>query len=467
MSLRRSLLGLHRQTHNLSLSKSSPFSITNISSPSAAVIGREISSIPFSLTQKLKPDSSNLVADRSRGQSQLARLPSSRGYSNASLVRKIPVLFHINAGMEEVLADYVHQELTRNLMPNNIMTFSKQLLTLFFLLFFLLPLRHASKPKKCPSSRWGWLSCGPPSEVPIRFPFCDHKGFNLRCNNINKTVLHLPMSGAFLVESIDYLNQRISISDPDNCLAKRLLTFNLSGSPFSSPFYTEHTFFTCPGDVVLPSSYRSIPCLSNSTSSFYATTSYEQASSSAFRSCQIVKRLDVPASYINSERLLLEWHSPNCTSYEMDYLRCGFKNKASLEVKCFGNEPGMDSVIFFCYSLFLMIQVNPIGDKCSNVDGSDSPRQEIVESREMIGRATNRGLDQCTIETYKKMELGESIKLPGTNGTACLICLSEYASKETVRFIPECDHCFHVECIDVWLKIHGSCPICRDSRALR
>ncbi|XP_013637086.1 PREDICTED: putative RING-H2 finger protein ATL21B [Brassica oleracea var. oleracea] len=288
------------------------------------------------------------------------------------------------------------------------------------------------------------------------------------------------MSGAFLVESIDYLNQRISISDPDNCLAKRLLTFNLSGSPFSSPFYTEHTFFTCPGDVVLPSSYRSIPCLSNSTSSFYATTSYEQASSSAFRSCQIVKRLDVPASYINSERLLLEWHSPNCTSYEMDYLRCGFKNKASLEVKCFGNEPaskrnrGKESIIV-CVSIFggvilfflCLTCIACLVDKCSNVDGSDSPRQEIVESREMIGRATNRGLDQCTIETYKKMELGESIKLPGTNGTACLICLSEYASKETVRFIPECDHCFHVECIDVWLKIHGSCPICRDSRALR
>ncbi|KAF8106939.1 hypothetical protein N665_0129s0009 [Sinapis alba] len=115
MSLRRSILGLHRHTHNLSLSKSLPFSITNTSSPS----GREISSIPFSLTQKLKPDAGSLiVADRSvasLGQSQLARLPSSRGYSNASVIRKIPVLFHINAGMEEVLADYVHQELTRNL----------------------------------------------------------------------------------------------------------------------------------------------------------------------------------------------------------------------------------------------------------------------------------------------------------------------------------------------------------------
>ncbi|KAJ4906393.1 Succinate dehydrogenase subunit 4 [Raphanus sativus] len=128
MSLRRSILGLHRQTHNLSLSKALPFSMSNISSPcaaSAAVrnpIGREISSIPFSLLTQ-KPNSGNLAAaDRSvssPGKSDLAkfaRLPSSRGYSNASLVRKIPVLFHINAGMEEVLADYVHQEMTRNLM---------------------------------------------------------------------------------------------------------------------------------------------------------------------------------------------------------------------------------------------------------------------------------------------------------------------------------------------------------------
>lgn len=224
------------------------------------------------------------------------------------------------------------------------MTFSKQFFPLFFLLF-LLPLRHASKPKKCPSSRLEWLSCGP-GEVPIRFPFCGHQGFNLRCNNLSKTVLQLPMSGTFLVETIDYLSQRIYISDPENCLAKRLLTFNVSGSPFNFPFDFEYTLFTCPNHVVLPSSssYWSIPCLSNSTSSFYATTSYKQAST-MFLSCQIVNRLHVPA--INSETLLLEWHSPNCTSCEMDYLRCGFKNKGSLAVKCFGDESGMKSVIVF------------------------------------------------------------------------------------------------------------------------
>lgn len=93
-----------------------------------------------------------------------------------------------------------------------------------------------------------------------------------------------------------------------------------------------------------------------------------------------------------------------------------------------------------------------------------SPRQRNVaiaaQPNEFI---VPTGLDESTIESYKKMELGESRRLPGINDIVCPICLSEYVSKETVRCIPECDHCFHIECIDAWLKIHGSCPLCRNS----
>ncbi|WZZ48088.1 hypothetical protein YC2023_048195 [Brassica napus] len=84
-------------------------------------------------------------------------------------------------------------------------------------------------------------------------------------------------------------------------VANNIMTF--SKQLFRSPFYIQYTFITCPNHVVLPSSYWSIPCLSNSTSSFYATTSYKRGSS-MFPSCQIVKRLRVPA--IDRERLLLE-----------------------------------------------------------------------------------------------------------------------------------------------------------------
>ncbi|KAG2309740.1 hypothetical protein Bca52824_029488 [Brassica carinata] len=358
---------------------------------------------------------------------------------------------------------------------------SKQLFPLGFFLVFLFPLRHASNPKKCSSTVSRPFRCGP-LEAPIRFPLCDHPGFNLHCTDLNKTVLDLPMSGTFLVRDIDYYKQQIYISDPENCLAKRLLTFNMSGSPFSPRFSIYYTFFSCPNYVVLPYSYRSIPCLNNSNSSFYATSNYAFAEL-MLPSCQIVKRLHVPlispsgeiefSSYVGNQSLMLEWLSPNCRSCEMDNLRCGFKKKSSLEVKCFGSKNhGQLSrgVVAVIISFSIIVAVTLFGI-CIAIRVYNSPRRghSAVAAatvpqrpREIMGAA--RGLDQSTIETYKKVELGESRRLPGTNGIICPICLSEYASNETIRFMPECDHCFHVECIDVWLKIHGSCPLCRNSR---
>ncbi|WVZ16671.1 hypothetical protein V8G54_009653 [Vigna mungo] len=73
------------------------------------------------------------------------------------------------------------------------------------------------------------------------------------------------------------------------------------------------------------------------------------------------------------------------------------------------------------------------------------------------------GLDESTIESYEKVVLGESRRVPGPNGGCCWICLSEYNSKETIRCIPECEHCFHADCIDEWLRINNTCPVCRNT----
>ena len=76
------------------------------------------------------------------------------------------------------------------------------------------------------------------------------------------------------------------------------------------------------------------------------------------------------------------------------------------------------------------------------------------------------GLDESTIESFDKLVLGESKRLPGPNGSTCAICLSEYNSKETVRIIPECKHCFHADCVDEWLRMNSTCPVCRKSPSL-
>ena len=66
---------------------------------------------------------------------------------------------------------------------------------------------------------------------------------------------------------------------------------------------------------------------------------------------------------------------------------------------------------------------------------------------------------------YPKLVLGESKRLPGPNSGPCSICLAEYKAKETIRCMPDCNHCFHVTCIDQWLRMSPTCPICRSSPA--
>ncbi|KAK2971302.1 hypothetical protein RJ640_001328 [Escallonia rubra] len=76
-----------------------------------------------------------------------------------------------------------------------------------------------------------------------------------------------------------------------------------------------------------------------------------------------------------------------------------------------------------------------------------------------------QGLDEATLLTYPKL-LYSQAKLH-QNGdsaaTGCSICLTDYKATDTLRLLPDCGHLFHLECIDPWLVLHPTCPICRSS----
>ncbi|KAK1420999.1 hypothetical protein QVD17_23022 [Tagetes erecta] len=42
----------------------------------------------------------------------------------------------------------------------------------------------------------------------------------------------------------------------------------------------------------------------------------------------------------------------------------------------------------------------------------------------------------------------------------CCICLAKYTNDDLLRELP-CTHFFHTECVDRWLKINASCPLCK------
>ncbi|XVF80230.1 hypothetical protein PTKIN_Ptkin15bG0054300 [Pterospermum kingtungense] len=334
--------------------------------------------------------------------------------------------------------------------------------------------------------------CGK-NEIPIRFPFrledklpenCGYPGFNLGCKNQRTIVLNLPYSGEFFVRDINYLNQQIYLFDPDNCLPKRLLSFNLSGSPFVAAFHLNYTFLNCPTQVT-KSRFTTIDCLSNSTTSVLATSSISLANSMA-TSCQIIITLRVPVSWPSQndeefsddldEDIQLTWYAPQCRDCEAEGGICGFKNNGSEEIDCFHlpksgkSNNSLQVFRIICLSISVPALTGAIGIAVfaccldSRRRNRENSTQQSTGPSAVLPQPTvvATGLDESTIESYEKVVLGESRRLPGLNDTTCAICLSEYLSKETIRCIPECKHCFHAECIDEWLRLNTTCPVCRN-----
>ncbi|KAJ7533519.1 hypothetical protein O6H91_13G053300 [Diphasiastrum complanatum] len=46
-------------------------------------------------------------------------------------------------------------------------------------------------------------------------------------------------------------------------------------------------------------------------------------------------------------------------------------------------------------------------------------------------------------------------------GLECAVCLNKYEDNQLLRLLPSCEHAFHVDCIDKWLRSHPACPLCR------
>ncbi|KAF2301314.1 hypothetical protein GH714_022979 [Hevea brasiliensis] len=87
-----------------------------------------------------------------------------------------------------------------------------------------------------------------------------------------------------------------------------------------------------------------------------------------------------------------------------------------------------------------------------------------------------------SLPTYKfKLQKSENVNVHDNSGTddggvfaagtekeraisgedaVCCICLNKYVDDDELRELP-CTHFFHVDCVDKWLKINASCPLCK------
>jgi E3 ubiquitin-protein ligase RNF38/44 len=81
------------------------------------------------------------------------------------------------------------------------------------------------------------------------------------------------------------------------------------------------------------------------------------------------------------------------------------------------------------------------------------------------------GLDDAVIKSLPSAQYlagaGAGASSRGSGASReCAVCLLEFADGDELRTLPLCAHAFHADCIDVWLRAHASCPLCRAAVAL-
>ncbi|CAK8579344.1 unnamed protein product [Lathyrus sativus] len=355
------------------------------------------------------------------------------------------------------------------------------------------------------------LSCG---DIDITFPFglkqssnqiqdprCSYypnSTFQLSCNNNQtQTILNLPNTDNLIINNIDYKSQTIQVNDPKGCLPKRYLqnNFNLSGSPFklNPEIYTIYnlTFLRCPSNVSSELPLTPISCLTedeehDSDMSVVVLWGEAIEDTTMAETCEVVSKAFVPLPWmdltvwpfwpdINSD-VELVWNKPRCEKCAVSGQVCGFSDdeKNGLQVECFPgpSNGGLSTSAKYCISIGLgipgLVSLFIIfGFICRKMrttppHNQSSNHPTITVSLQPLPSFVT-GLDGATIEKYPKILIGESGRLLKPNDNTCSICLSEYEPKETLRSIPECNHYFHAACIDEWLKMNGTCPICRNS----
>ncbi|KAG7534732.1 Zinc finger RING-type [Arabidopsis thaliana x Arabidopsis arenosa] len=73
----------------------------------------------------------------------------------------------------------------------------------------------------------------------------------------------------------------------------------------------------------------------------------------------------------------------------------------------------------------------------------------------------DKGLDSSVISSIPLFVYEEDEEEEGEEEEECVICLGLWEAGDFGRKLRNCGHGFHVECIDMWLSSHSTCPLCR------
>ncbi|KAK1365420.1 Anaphase-promoting complex (APC), subunit 11 [Heracleum sosnowskyi] len=144
----------------------------------------------------------------------------------------------------------------------------------------------------------------------------------------------------------------------------------------------------------------------------------------------------------NLYRLCIVFLTFSCIGYAMPFILCGM----------------------ICCCLPCIISILGVREDVNQMRGASEesinalPKHKFQLKRHgsSSSRDTTLGVDEGGIVaagTEKERRISEE-------DAVCCICLARYTNNDELRELP-CSHFFHTDCVDKWLKINASCPLCK------
>ncbi|TYI79277.1 hypothetical protein E1A91_D05G011700v1 [Gossypium mustelinum] len=135
-----------------------------------------------------------------------------------------------------------------------------------------------------------------------------------------------------------------------------------------------------------------------------------------------------------------------------------------LAISCIGYAMPFILCATICCCLPCIISVLGFREDLSQTRGATSEsinalptyKFKVKKSRNGDGREINLGAGEGGVVAAGT----EKERVISGEDAICCICLAKYANNDELRELP-CSHFMHKECVDKWLKINASCPLCK------
>ena len=117
-----------------------------------------------------------------------------------------------------------------------------------------------------------------------------------------------------------------------------------------------------------------------------------------------------------------------------------------------------------CVCLCCLCCCNRFLSRRRGFDEHDVDEEATLEASVEMAQRTGRGATTDIIKQFPAFRFYHDrvhlTPLAKFKDLSCCICICEYEDEDEVRVLP-CKHSFHADCVDQWLQLNSTCPLCK------